>query len=282
MLMRERAQWFLRTSLVTLPAAGIVGLVAVVAISAGAQAVARSEPVALEQAFWEPPWVWSESRERETALPAIDGRFGESTPVLPFHFDDGSVGRISVQTQGCGPGEHCAPDDCGQDDNVRIDVQDSADRRVAEWRWCAAYGAFSLVPVDLVDGPGDELVFVARIGRGSPPTGLNLSMWSIQGDRLKAISDTIRVADYLSTRCGAVRCVRWETRLVVEEDAPKPRVLRLRARLDAPDGAAQDLDRRGRREATALRNLQTLVFRRERYRLDTLTGLARALLSGRG
>lgn len=228
MLVRELAQWFLRPSLVTLPAAGMVGLVAVVAISAGAQAVARSESIALEQAFWEPPWVRSESRERETALPAIDGRFGElSTPVLPFHFDDGSVGRISVQTQGCGPGENCAPDDC-----VLVDVQDSADRRVAEWQWCAAYGAFSLVPVDLVDGPGDELVFVARIGRGSPPPGLNLSMWSIQGDRLTSISDTIRVADYLSTRCGAVRCVRWETRLVVEEGAPKPRALRLRARLD--------------------------------------------------
>jgi hypothetical protein len=214
-------------------------------------------------------------------MPAIDGEFRQlTTTSLPFHFDDGSIGRVAVESRECSASDGCGTDDCGSDDNVLIQVFNSSAQRVATWLRCAAYGAFSLVPVDLINGRGDELIFVYRYGRSSPPSGLDLAIWSFRSDQPVLVSDTIRVADYLSTPCGAVACIWWQTRLVIGEDARKPRMVTLRATFEPFNGLMENLDRMGRREAAALRAAPALAYRGGRYRVERSSATGRRLLKG--
>ena len=226
-------------------------------------------------------WVWSQSPRAVTPLPAIDGQdFQPPTPPLDFHFDDGSVGRVAVERRACESSDGCAPGDCGNDDNALIQVKNSAGQRVATWLRCAAYGNFSLVPVDLIDGPGDELIFLYRYGRSSPPRGVDLTMWSLRSSQPESISDTIRVADYVSTACGAVACVWWQMRLVVGENSRRPRRITLRAAFEPFNGSMANLDRLGRREAAALGATPVLVYRDGRYRVEQTNSTGRQLLKG--
>ena len=269
------------------PLAWLLGCLSV-CTALGAQAASTlqkpadaSALVNMHRNFWESPWVWSESQSGVSPLPAIDGQFGQlTTPSLPFHFDDGSVGHVAVETRACTSSDGCAPGDCGMRDSVLIQVLDSSGRRVATWLRCAAYGAFSLVPVDLIEGSGDELIFVYRHGRSSPPHGLDLAMWSVRSNQPERISDTIRVADYLSTACGAVACVRWQTRLVLDQRARGPRMITLRAAFESVNGRMENVDRPGRREAAALRAAPSLVYRDGRYRVERTNALGKQLLKG--
>jgi len=228
-----------------------------------------------------PAWVVAESASGLMPLPAIDGAFRQlSTPSLPFRFDDGSIGRVSVETRGCAASDGCAPDTCGPDDSVLFQVVDASGQRVATWLRCAAYGAFSLVPVNLLGGSGDELMFVYRYARSSPPQGLDLTMWSLETREPRVISDTIRVAGYLSTPCGALPCMRWQAQVALERDTRTPRVLRLRAAFTPFSESMAELDRRGQREAAALRAGPVLEYRGGRYRVARTNTTGRRLLKG--
>ena len=75
---------------------------------------------------------------------------------MPIRLDDGSLGTRRVETRPCGAGEDCGPYDCGcpvEHDSYWIEITGADGRVVSRMHLWAAYGAFQVVPVDIVDGP---------------------------------------------------------------------------------------------------------------------------------
>ena len=155
-------------------------------------------------------------------------------PVF-FHLDDGTVGTLHVYAGACvNPAECGGPrDDCGcfESDSYWIDVLDLTGRTVAHLHLWAAYGDFDVVPVDLVDGRGDELVIVRRPAHSAPPTGLDLRIWKLSSARAEPLlaEQSLAVSGYLQTVEGAVPCATWRTRLLIDRSSTKPRTIALRA-----------------------------------------------------
>jgi hypothetical protein len=130
-----------------------------------------------------------------------------------------------------------------------------------------------VVPIDLIDGPGDELSIVRRPQHASPPHGPDLKIWKLNtgraADLLGPPQEWFDVAGYIATIEGAGPCVRWQTRLLVDLGMAKPRSIRL-----LPDFAADDfsesgchLSDEGGKKVAALKADRQLQFADGKYRL---------------
>ena len=109
-------------------------------------------------------------------------------------------------------------------DSYWLDVTDRNRRIVARVHLWAAYGAVMVAAVDLVDGPGDELVILRSPNRGSPPVGLDLKISTIDPGRPKLLFQSReRVSAHLWPLCAGFR-----TTISVDLDTPKPLDLTLR------------------------------------------------------
>jgi hypothetical protein len=125
---------------------------------------------------WEGPWVFSRGGSNPVPFPAIAHRSMELTDgPIPIRLDDGSIGTLRTESRECVPGDDCEPYDCGCTggavESVWIEVRNLADQLVTRMHLWASYGDYQIVPVDLVDGPGDELMIFRIPNHASPPIG---------------------------------------------------------------------------------------------------------------
>jgi hypothetical protein len=184
-----------------------------------------------------------------------------------------------VSQEPCTDVERCGGprDDCGcfDSDSYWINVRGSRGQTVARLHLWAAYGIFDVVPVDLIGGPGDELVIVRSPAHSSPPIGLNLKIWKIKAATpvditpLDQSGKELWVANYIETMEGAIPCARWRTRLHIDPAAAKPRTIALRADFGAYDWPPTGchVNDEGAKRTGTLRRTQRLRFENGRYRL---------------
>ena len=106
-------------------------------------------------------------------LPRLTHRL--SDPKLPdsigIRLDDGSRGALRV-TRACQRDDDCPPGDW---EKYWLEVRRSQGPVVVRQPLYFAYGAFQIAPIDLVDGPGDELLIAQITAHASPPTGGTLT-----------------------------------------------------------------------------------------------------------
>jgi hypothetical protein len=184
--------------------------------------------------LWDEPWVFAASDSRSTPLVAIDsihginGHFGS----VPIRLADGRTGSMSVDAGPCGPLDACigSRDDCGcmQNDSYWIRIADIRGRTIRRLHFWAAYGRFQIVPVDILEGPGNELLIFRMHARAVPPTGYDIKIWEIHQDATRDFASEEQVAGQLPAVKMAVPCVYWKTRFTVDTAGSKPRPLRLR------------------------------------------------------
>src|SRR6185503_3067040 len=105
------------------------------------------------------------------------------------------------------------------------EVTDGRGGLVARMHLWAAYGKFQIVPIDLVDGPGDELLIVRVPAHASPPVGYDLKIWKIGQTKPVELGGSERVANLLIT--FPIGCARWRTFLSIDSTEAKPRSIAL-------------------------------------------------------
>lgn len=196
-----------------------------------------------DEVTWDGPWVFGVSGLTQP-LPALDNSRGQRTngPV-PIRLDDGSTGALRVESQPCTRPEECAPFDCGcalEHDSYWIIVTGADGRTVARLHLWAAYGKFQIVPVELVDGIGDELLIVRVPAQASPPIGYDLKIWKVAAKTPVDLGGLDRVAGLLGAR--PIGCARWRTNLLIDQSQAKPRVIGLRHVLGSSTGCSIDPD----------------------------------------
>ena len=265
-----------------------LGMLAVAALAAGAYVQAHQTNnrgaripagfAKLDDAFWKGSWIYSSGTQR-AAIAGLHHTMGAaSVDAMPIRLDDGSTGTLRVTAGPCTTIDECGPSDCGcfAVDSFWIDVTDSRGHRAAHLHLWAAYGNFDVIPVDLVDGPGDELVIVRMHQRAAPPPGPDLKLWKVGATKptdliqRKGDDELFFLGGRLLTVEGAVPCAQWRTRLTVNLDAPKPRPLARRAEFAASDwpDAGCHLSREGAEEMAALKRHQLLRFEKGGYGLQ--------------
>ena len=191
----------------------------------------------LTDAFWGTPWVFDAAA---MALPAAHYAIGRTTTSpLSIRLDDDTRGTLRAESRPCAPGDDCEPFDCGcplDDESFWVEVVDGRGESVARMHLWAAYGIFDIVPVDLVGGPGDELVIVRIPAHASPPVGHDLKIWSLGRTKPVDLVERIKVAGLFDTQ--PIGCARWRMRLVIDVTAVKPRNVSFESRFAARRGTA--------------------------------------------
>jgi hypothetical protein len=156
-----------------------------------------------------------------------------------------------------------------QPDSYWIDAFNSKGQRKAHLHLWAAYGVFDVVPVDLIDGPGDELVIVRTPAHSSPPHPPDLKIWKIQSSRPRDLvvpsGQEKRFAGRLDSGDQAVFCANWRSLLFVNPDAPKPKPISLRVDLAAAPGG--QLNSNGAAQWKRLNRELVLRYKAETYQL---------------
>jgi hypothetical protein len=232
--------------------------------------------MASDSSFWIGPWVLASG----TPLRGWHNDGGQQLAKarVPIGLDDGSTGWLTVSQEPCTDVQRCggSRDDCGcfEFDSYWITVRAADGHRVARLHLWAAYGIFDVVPVDLVDGRGDEIVIVRVPAHSSPGTGPDLKIWKVQATQPIDLSpadgagNALPVAGYVETMEGAYPCARWRTRLVIDPESAKPRSIALRTDLGIyewqPDGC--HLNDEGAARVASLRGAHRLRFENGRYR----------------
>ncbi len=146
---------------------------------------------------------------------------------IDIRLDDLSLGKLHVERRPCS-GDECQPNDCGcpaGTDSYFLKVTGPTGKLVAQWHLWAAYGLFQVVPMDLVDGPGDEVVAVRVAQHSSPPTAQDLKIWKISGSTVNDLAPAVDVESLLNTI--PIGCARWRDTLSVDLHGVKPRVIEL-------------------------------------------------------
>jgi len=128
-------------------------------------------------------------------------------------------------------------------DSYWIMVTGADDRSVARLHLWAAYGKFQIVPVDLVDGPGDELLIVRVPAHSSPPIGYDLKIWKIAPKTPIDLGGRESVANLFVTR--PLGCARWRTDVLIDQTEAKPRSVGLRTELGSLPGCSIDPEEAG-------------------------------------
>lgn len=171
--------------------------------------------------------------EAPTPLPRIDNAVRPQSSVslrpIAFKLDDGSVGSITAELA---PPDIPAPQGPIQDfDSFIVRVRDARGRQMTAMPLRAAYGDFQLVPVDLIDGPGDELLVFRNDAHASPPTGYEMRIVSLGGPTPVELGSRDRVCNLFATR--PIGCARWRQYVYIDTHAAKPRPLRLKGEVAA-------------------------------------------------
>ena len=215
-------------------------------------------------AFWDPPWVYYQSGV-ENAIPVPTLRLrglSERKPTgywsVPVRFDDGTTGTFRVAPYSSLPKDI---------DHARIQVRSPSDRVVSETDWYAAYGQLSITPIDLLGGPGDELIIVEIKTHASPPTGHSMAVWTISTPTPTLISQPLDVANLFASE--QIGCARWKSVALVDMTTPKPRSLLLQPHFAASlKGFPPDLGCRPAKEQVRTRRRdRRVVFDGSRYLL---------------
>ena len=187
--------------------------------------------------YWSRPWAFSVTRSRTRPLAYINNRFSDASGSLSVVLDDGRRGKLTVEARPCDPDRDCdrlADCGCFAEDSYWLDVADRQRRVVARVHLWAAYGVFMVAAVDLVDGPGDELVILRVPNRGSPPVGLDMKISTVHQEEPELLFDSdSKVAGLFWPTCAGFR-----TTVSVDLESPKPRDLTLQTEF----GAMADCD----------------------------------------
>ena len=203
--------------------------------------------------FGSGPWVLLEKGGGAAPAPSA-GFAGTLFGPRNLRLDSGSTATFRVQHQPCLKPEDCDAPDCGCHgaDRYRLSIADDTGALVATTLLWAAYGTFDVIPVDLVDGPGDELLIVRSLGRSSPPNGMDLKILRIEGTQLRELLATHQIAGNFSGR--PMVCGQWRSRVVIDAEARKPRPIRLDNEIIVAAGctldAPADADEMRRRSTT--------------------------------
>jgi hypothetical protein len=210
--------------------------------------------------FWRGPWVFDGGDSGEP-LPRLHHTLNDrSVGPIPIRLDDGSTGTLRVIPQ-------------SMPDAFWIEVDDSTGKRVLRLDYQAAYGAFDVVPVDLLDGPGEELMTIQMGAHSSPPMPPDLTIWRIDPPRAVDIIrrripyDLLPVGGRLITFDTAIPCAEWRARLFVDRNDPKPRPIAWRVDFAAdgwpPNGCR--LTQQGKTRMADVRDGQILRFTNGKY-----------------
>ena len=178
--------------------------------------------------LWDRPWALTRTRSGTRALRVFDHGWNKSPSPLPVELDDGTRGTVSVVQRECSKGEDCSPYDCGctgLNESYWIEVHRGDGRLVARKHLWAAYSNFQLVAVDLIDGPGDELLIARIPAHASPPTGWDLKIWRM-APQMSDVGDMPYLIRPLPTATAS--CAWWRAILTVDSVAPKPRPVSVR------------------------------------------------------
>jgi hypothetical protein len=220
----------------------------------------------LTDVFWTQPWLVDQrgspvSSLRHTMHPS-------SGEQIAIRLDDGRRGTLRVSAGSCATPAECEPFDCGcplKDESYWVEIMDAEGVQIARQHLWAAYGDFDIMPVDLVDGPGDELIIVRVPGHSSPPAGHDLKIWQLRANKVIDLVGATAVAGLLESR--PMGCARWRAQLIVDSAAPKPRALTQRAEFAMPfssrtDAPACELTADGKERHTALSRSTAPSYRR--------------------
>ena len=214
-----------------------------------------------EPRFGRGPWIF-EQRGTSASTPLTIRYNGRLSSPARIQLDGATVATLSVTPAPCGQGRECEPADCGCHgvDRFLLSIVQTNGTEVARTHLWAAYGTFDVVPLDLVDGPGDELMIVRVLGRSAPPNGHDLKILKVAAGRLVDLVEPVRIAGNLSGT--PMVCGQWRSRVAVDGQARKPRPLWIRNEVIVPDGCR--LDAAGRAN-TLRKEHRQLVFTAGRY-----------------
>ena len=222
---------------------GVRPLLVVLALAVGAQREFQEaprpckEPVAVgfvdrDDVSWRGPWVFQTAHGKQSPLPwagehAADRGVRPTSAVVRIRFDDGQTGFLRVEAGGCKPGEACAPTDWSSysppSDSHWLVATDASGRVVFREHFWAPYGLVDAVPIDLVDGPGDEVLIIRTWAHASPSVGFALLVWKVGGARPIDLSARVIVGAWLRAVQSS-----WRADLMIDLTQPKPRTIELR------------------------------------------------------
>jgi|SRR5581483_11441456 len=245
----------------------VVALLCVASLTAQPRADARALRglPKIAWSFWtDGPWVFDAAAD-DQPLPRIHHpRASRSVNSIAIRLDDDTTGTLRVSPRPCRDGE-C--DDGYIPEEYRIDIVDARGRRIARTSLWAAYHVFDIVPIDLVDGPGDELIIIDLPAHSSPPPAPEAKIWRVgTGGTINLVAEReLLIGGRLRTAGpDAIPCAEWRARVFVNAHDPKPRPLRLRT-----DFAARprcDVAAPGAEQLAILRRGKRLAFRHGFYR----------------
>jgi hypothetical protein len=175
-------------------------------------------PLRPDQDISEAPWAFVRSATGTSPLPTLKKWLQHQGPpdALTVRLDDGTHGTLRVNRV-CQRNDDCPPGDW---DGFWIEIRRPNGSRVARQRLDFWYHAFEIVPVDLVDGPGDELLIASIFTRASPPTGSTLQIWRL-GVGTANIGDMHKIENSLNWPT----CAWWRALLTVDLRDEKPRTI---------------------------------------------------------
>lgn len=250
---------------------GIAGFLTVLGIAVGAEQLVVPRPceepgaawfVDSDAVSWSGPWVFQSQAGKPSALPWLGQRSGglrgrPTSETVTVRFDDGRTGRLSIEAGPCRPSEACAPTDWSSysppEDSLWLVATDTSGREVFRGHFWAPYELVEVVPVDLVDGPGDELLVVRTWAHASPSVGFALTVWKVGGARPIDLSPKVLVAARLPSSETT-----WRADLTVDLTQEKPRTIELRRTFGAL--GCQPVKSEDRAEVNRLGRTETLVF----------------------
>jgi hypothetical protein len=220
------------------------------------------------------PWVFSARGAARVALKAIvSGRQSTTNGLIPIRLDNGAMGTLRTEARECLESEDCSPYDCGctggELESVWVIVEDARHRTVARMHLWAAYADYQIVPVDLIDGPGDELLIFRIPNHASPPIGFDVKIWKVGRRKAIALNSGERDAQHMPTY--PFSCALYRTFFNVDMTVAKPRPIALKTEYGSTGdcGCVEETDRNEIARANDIRFKSALRFdgRSRKYQL---------------
>jgi hypothetical protein len=210
----------------------------------------------LTEDFWDSPWVFD---QRGRALRRLESSRGQlRNRSLSMRLDDGSQAILQVHSKDDEQSGCTAKGEC-----YWVEVTDRQGKILARRPLWATYGRFDIVPADLVDGPGDELIIITIPTRSSPPAGYEINIWKIGETKPVELIEPLRLAGVFAS--NLIGCARWRSRVIVDATSSKPRAVTLRSEFAATasgyfEGAVCRLHEEEFERLTTLKRDQVLRF----------------------
>jgi hypothetical protein len=180
---------------------------------------------------WSGPWVFQTVAGKQSPLPWVGERPADrsvrpKSEMARIQFDDGRTGGLRVEAGECKPSEACAPADWSSysppEDSQWLIATDTTGRVVFREHFWAPYGLVEVLPVDLIDGPGDEVLVIRTWAHSSPSVGFALVVWKVGAGRAIDLSAKVLVGAWIGGRSN------WRADLTVDLTQQKPRTIELR------------------------------------------------------